>query len=70
MHVVAEFRVKDKADVDENLDAAAVAALSDSYIDGTCGVLVTRHDFGHFSLALSPDVPFGLIHEHDFARRN
>jgi hypothetical protein len=70
MQIVAEFRVKDRADVDGNLDAAVVAALSDSSVEGTCGVLVTRHDFGHFSVALSPDVPAGLIQEHDFARRN
>ena len=69
MHVVAEFRVGYKAEVDEKLEAAVVAALSDSSVDGTRGVLVTRHDFGHFSVALSPDVPFGLIHEHDHARR-
>lgn len=70
MRVVAEFHVKDKADMDENLDAAVMAAISHSLTDGTCGVVVTRHDFGHFSVALSPDVPFGLVHEQDLAHRN
>jgi hypothetical protein len=29
---------------------------------------VTRLDFRHFSVALSPHVPFGLIHEQDHVR--
>lgn len=69
MHVVAEFRVKDKAEADQSLEAAVVTALSDPSYRGTHGVLVTRHNFDHFSVALSLDVPFGLIQEYDIAPR-
>jgi hypothetical protein len=34
-----------------------------------CGILITLHDFTKFTVALSPDVPFGLIQEHDLAKR-
>ncbi|MDR7083379.1 hypothetical protein J2X01_002673 [Arthrobacter ginsengisoli] len=70
MHVISDFRVKDKAELHEKLDAAVTAAQSDALADGAGGVLVTRHDFSHFSVTLSPDVPFGLIHEDDQASRN
>lgn len=49
---------------------AVVAARTDASANGTHGILVTRHDFGHFSVSLSADVPYGLIHEHDLALRN
>ncbi|MFF1880671.1 hypothetical protein ACFVVC_04285 [Pseudarthrobacter sp. NPDC058196] len=65
---MAEIRVEYKAEVDEKLDAAVAAARSHASTDRTRGVLVTRHDFDHFSVALSPDVPFGLIYELDRAR--
>jgi hypothetical protein len=70
MHVISDFRVKDKAELYEKLDAAVAAALGDALTGGMHGVLVTRHDFCHFSVALSPNVPFGLIREDDQASRN
>lgn len=30
-----------------------------------CGILVTRIDFSTFTVALSPDIPFGLTREID-----
>ncbi len=70
LHVIADIRLDHKTEMDEKLDAAVAAAHSHASADRTCGVLVTRHDFSHFSVALSADVPFGFIHEHDHARRN
>jgi hypothetical protein len=70
MHVISDFRVKDKAELYQKLDAAVTAAQTHALVDGAAGVLVTRHDFSHFSVTLSPNVPFGLIHEDDQARRN
>jgi hypothetical protein len=69
MQVISDFRVKDKAELYKKLDAALAAPQADAFGDGTHGVLVTRHDFSHFSVALSPNVPFGLIREEDKARR-
>jgi hypothetical protein len=66
--LIAEFRVADKAELNEMIDAAVETAHM-SLADNMHGVLVTRHDFDHISVVLSPDVPFGLIREHDQARR-
>jgi hypothetical protein len=70
MHVISDFRVQDKAELYQKLDAAVTAAQAHASVDGAAGVLVTRHDFSRFSVTLSPNVPFGLIHEVDQARRN
>jgi hypothetical protein len=45
-------------------------SYGDELDDRSHRILVTRHDFNHFSVALSSDVPFELIHEHDQVRRN
>jgi hypothetical protein len=68
--VIADFRVERKTELYETLNAAVAAAYADELDDRSQGVLVIRHDFNHFSVALSSDVPFGLIHEHDEVRRN
>lgn len=78
MYVISDFRVQRKAELYQKLDAAVTAAQIHALVDGANGVLVTRHDFNHFSVALSPNVLFGLspnvlfglIHEDDLARRN
>lgn len=70
LHVIADFRVEHKDELDEKLAAALTAAHSDALSGEGLGVLVTRHDFDHFSVALSPNVPFGVIREADEASRN
>lgn len=65
MHIATEVRVRCKAEVDQEIDAAVAEVRGSAPADATCGVLVTRHDFDHFSVALSSDVPFGLIYEQD-----
>jgi hypothetical protein len=67
---IADFHVQSKNERDDKLNAAIAAARKISPGNGNRGILVTRHNFSHFSVALSPDVPFGLIVEHDNARRN
>lgn len=69
MHHIAHFRVESKTEMYEKLNAAITAAGKSAF-NRSYGVLVTRHDFSHFSVVLSPDVPVGLIVEHDDARRN
>lgn len=71
MHIIAEFRVENTSERDEKLGAAVASAQRELCPDRTRGgLLVTRHDFGHFSVALSADVPLGSIVEKDFASRN
>jgi hypothetical protein len=67
--IIADFKVDHKAELYEKLDAAVAAAHTDALTDGKQGVLMTRHDFGHFSVTLSPNVPFGIIQEDDQALR-
>lgn len=70
MQVIADFRVEHKTELYQRLDAAVAAARNEASAGRLLhGVLVTRHDFDHFSVALSPDVPFGLTREHDQACR-
>jgi hypothetical protein len=68
--VIADFRVERKTELYETLNAAAAAAYDHELDDRSHGVLVTRHGCNHYSVALSSDVPFGLIHEHDQVHRN
>jgi hypothetical protein len=67
MHsVIAAIVAEDVSHRDIELDLAVeVAAEVASY--RRCGILITRHDFSTFTVAVTPDVPFGLIHELDLA---
>lgn len=69
MQVIADFFVHSTADMEEKLNAAVKAAQTGNHAQPRCGLLVMRHDFHHFSVALSPKVPFGSIIENDFAAR-
>ena len=69
-HVIADFRVGCRTEMHEKLDAAVAAARVEACTDRTRGVLVIRHEFNRFSVALSPDVPFGLTREHDVVGLN
>jgi hypothetical protein len=67
MHKIADIEVQEKAGLSEKLDAAVAAAHSDPRAKGGMGVLITRHKLHHFTVTLSPDVPFGLAQEKDQA---
>jgi hypothetical protein len=63
--LITEFRTTCRTDMENRLKAAVEAAHGDQLTDRTGGVLVTRHDFGHFSVAISPEIPYGLVYEKD-----
>lgn len=67
MHKIADIEVQEKAGLNEKLDAAVAAAHSDPRAKGGMGVLITRHKLHHFTVTLSPNVPFGLTQEKDQA---
>jgi hypothetical protein len=69
-HIIADFRVEDATEIQDKLDAAVGAAKQQAVIDSIGGILVTRHDFDHFSVSLSHDVPFGFTLEQDHVSRN
>ena len=50
------------ADLHEKLDAAVESALEIA-IKQQHGILVTQHGFGSFTVAVSPEVPFGVTAE-------
>jgi hypothetical protein len=45
------------------LDDAITLAESMARKEGRCGVLVTRQDYGRFSVTISPEVPYGTTQE-------
>ena len=55
-------KVEDRASRDRQLEQAT--SLLREKANG-CGILVTRVDFTTFTVALSLDIPFGLIREVD-----
>lgn len=63
--IFTEIIVTDASRRDTELNTAVTAALELAAQDKRCGILVTRHEFSRFTVALTPDVPFGVIHEHD-----
>lgn len=67
--IISDFHVQDRTEMEERIDAAVGAACKHA-MDSRLGVLVTRHDFGHFSVSVTPRVPFGFTREHDYACRS
>ncbi len=71
MHtLVADLLVTSKEDRDFELNQAVAAATTKALKDRQHGVLVTRHDFSHYTVALTTSVPFGQIHESDQVSTN
>ncbi|BCW86618.1 hypothetical protein NicSoilE8_42910 (plasmid) [Arthrobacter sp. NicSoilE8] len=66
--LIADFVVATREERDSKLDRAVSAAQALASIDARLGILVTRHDFWRFSVALSPDVAYGHIQECDSAQ--
>jgi hypothetical protein len=53
-----------RANMERRLDEATAIAVAWAMDEGRRGILVTRHDRGSFTVALSDAVPFGLTREH------
>lgn len=58
------FTAVDRASMERQLDDAVAVARAQAAIEGRQGILVTRHDYSSFTVALSDAVPFGLTREH------
>ena len=67
-HVIADFRVSSASEARIKLADAVTVAERAAFADRNHGVLVTRHSYNRFSVALSPAVPFGITIEHDYVR--
>jgi hypothetical protein len=63
--IIADLLVQDRVDKETQLKLALGNAIQAAKVEKTCGVLVTRHQCGKFTVALSPTVPYGQTYELD-----
>src|SRR3712207_3917237 len=54
--------------IQEQLDSAHEAVQSLAIAEGQNGVLIIRHRPGTYTLAVSPEVPYGMTYERDDPR--
>lgn len=67
--LIAEFTATTPGQRDQGLTKALSVAKTRAARDGKSGILITRHHFRRFSVTLTPAVPYGSIHERDYAQR-
>jgi hypothetical protein len=65
--LIADIFITDPTSRDAELNTA-VKMAAEIAGEQRCGILITRHDFTKFTVALSPNVPFGLTQEHDLTK--
>ena len=58
-----EIQVDSRRVLDERLDDAVRGLQQIAMATGTHGILITRHKPGHYTAALSDQVPFGMTRE-------
>lgn len=58
-----EIQVDSRRVLDERLNDAVRDLQEQAMLTGTHGILITRHEPGHYSAALSDQVPFGMTRE-------
>jgi hypothetical protein len=66
--LITEFVVTSPEQRDIQLYDALSLAKAKALLDQEKGILITRMDFGRFSVSLSASVPYGYIHELDQVR--
>lgn len=58
-----EIQVDSRRHLDERLNDAVLGLQELAMVTGTHGILLTRHKPGHYTAALSDQVPFGMTRE-------
>lgn len=58
-----EIQVESRHLLDERLNEAVSGLQRLAMLTGTHGILLTRHRPGHYTAALSDQVPFGMTRE-------
>jgi hypothetical protein len=58
-----EIRVDSRRLLDERLNDAVQGLQRLAMLTGTHGILLTRHTAGHYTAALSDQVPYGMTRE-------
>ncbi|UVJ40579.1 hypothetical protein [Arthrobacter sp. CJ23] len=62
--VVLEITAYDPGTLETELNAAVETLLTQAMQERVCGILVTQHGYNRYTVALSPDVPYGETREH------
>lgn len=65
MHQVIHISPESCSERDIRLNEAIDTAMGIATRDRTGGVLVTRHAPAHFTVAITAEVPYGQVTEHD-----
>lgn len=63
--IIADLLVQNPADKETQLTLALGTAIQAAKVEKACGVLVTRHHYAKFTVALSSTVPYGQTYELD-----
>lgn len=58
-----EIQVDNRLLLDDRLNDAVLGLQRLAMLTGTHGILLTRHKPGHYTAALSDQVPFGMTRE-------
>jgi hypothetical protein len=58
-----EIQVDNRRVLDERLEEAVRGLQEAAMVTGTHGILLTRHKPGHYTAALSDQVPYGMTRE-------
>ncbi len=58
-----EIKVDSRGVLDDRLTEAVLGLQEIAMAGGTHGILLTRHEAGHYTAALSDQVPFGMTRE-------
>lgn len=58
-----EIQVENRLLLDDRLNDAVLGLQRLAMLTGTHGILLTRHKPGHYTAALSDQVPFGMTRE-------
>jgi hypothetical protein len=61
--LIAEITAKDATRLQHELNSAVTTAQVKAMEQREHGILVTRHDYGSFTVEISPEVPYGLTRE-------
>jgi hypothetical protein len=57
--IIADLVVQNPAEKDAKLMSALETAIQAANVDKACGLLLTRHHYAKFTVALPPKVPYG-----------
>lgn len=63
--LIADLFCLNPVDRDEKLSSALASAIHAATAEKDCGVLITRHRYSRFTVALSTTVPYGQTRERD-----